>query len=452
MSGRIKLLVAVVFCLAIITMGTVGFMVIDGYTFIEAFFMTVITISSVGYGEIRPLSDEGRVFTIFLILTGIGSLAYAGHVVVESVLERVWKHDLKEKKMQKRIAQLKGHFIICGFGRVGETAVEHFTKAGTDFLIIEFAEEQCSLIREHGYIYIEGDATRERTLLKAGIKSASGLVALLESDPKNLFIVLTARELNPTLHIIARSTDRENERKILRAGADSVISPYASAGRQVADDLLAATGKFSEVTESPKKTCAVPQWIEVHEGSSMVGSSIENICREMGNEILGLRRSEKDTLRPDPHIVLKQDDMLLVLDTSLEDVDPDVVQQATAPKKVVIVDDNPVIVRLYSRLFQRAGFHPVTADNGSDGLKLILAVKPDAAVIDCHMPELSGIEICRRVREDADCSKVPLVLFAGADEPEQRQNALAAGADAVVVKSPDASELVEAVVDLTGSQ
>lgn len=169
MSARIKLLVAVAFCLAIIAMGIVGFMVIDGYTFVEAFFMTVITISSVGYGEIRPLSDEGRLFTIFLILTGIGSLAYAGHMVVESVLEREWKHDLKEKK-------------------------------------------------------------------------------------------------------------------IFRAGADSVISPYASAGKLVADDLLAATGKFSKVTEELKKTCAVSQWIEVHQGSSMVGSTIESICRAMGRD------------------------------------------------------------------------------------------------------------------------------------------------------------------------
>ncbi len=143
MIGRNKLIIAVAFCLAIIIMGTAGFMLIDGYTFVEAFFMTVITISSVGYGEIRPLSDEGRIFAIFLIFTGIGSLAYAGHVVVESVLERVWNRDMKEKKrMKERISRLKGHFIICGFGRVGETAVEHFIKFGIDFLIIEFSDEQ----------------------------------------------------------------------------------------------------------------------------------------------------------------------------------------------------------------------------------------------------------------------------------------------------------------------
>ena len=113
--------------------------------------------------------------------------------------------------MKKRIAKLKGHFIICGFGRVGETAVDHFIKAGSDFLIIEFSEEKCNYIKELGYVFLEADATRERTLLEAGIKSASGLVALLESDPKNLFTVLSARELNPTLHIIARSADKDND-------------------------------------------------------------------------------------------------------------------------------------------------------------------------------------------------------------------------------------------------
>ena len=153
MAKKWKILIAVVFCMAIIAMGTAGFMMIDGYTFVEAFFMTVITISSVGYGEIRPLSDEGRLFTIFLILTGISSLAYAGHVVVESLLERVWNRDLKGKKMIKRISKLKGHFIICGFGRVGETAVEHFIKAGIDFLIIEFSEEKCNHLRERDYLF-----------------------------------------------------------------------------------------------------------------------------------------------------------------------------------------------------------------------------------------------------------------------------------------------------------
>lgn len=163
-----------------------------------------------------------------------------------------------------------------------------------------------------------------------------------------------------------------------------------------------------------------------------------------------MRRRENDILRSDPHIVLEQEDMMLVLDTGLEQDETEVVQ--ATPKKVVIIDDNPVIVRLYSRLFQRAGFHPLSADNGIGGLKLILAKKPEAAVIDCHMSGLSGFEICRAVRKNENYSHTLLVLFTGDDEPEQRKKALDAGADGVVLKSPDASVLVEAVINLLNKE
>ena len=442
--NRYKIVIAVLFCLAIIAGGTTGYMVIDDFTFVEAFYMTVITISTVGYGEIKPLSDAGRIFTTCLILTGIGSLAFAGHAVVESLLEKVWTRNPEAKKMKKRISKLKDHYIVCGFGRVGESAVEHFSQAGTDFLIIECSPEECQTIASHGYIYLEGDATRENTLLEAGIKSASGLLALLDSDPKNLFIALTARELNPTLHIIARSADKANESKILRAGADSVISPYATAGKHVADELLVATGRSGKLTMGPEDSCPIPQWITVQQGSSMLGSSIDKVSQEMGHEILGLRAGGRDILRPDPHLQLQEGDMVLVLDEEREEDSIEI----TPPKKLVIVDDNPVIVRLYSRLFQKAGFNPLTAGNGIDGLAMIMEEKPAAAVIDSKLPGLSGIEVCRNIREDEELNDVKLILFTGDVEKKTVKEALEAGADEVVLKSPEVSEVIDAVLHL----
>ena len=422
-------------------------MLIDEYSLLDAFYMAVITISTVGFGEINPLSDGGRIFTTLLILTGFATLGFAGHTIVESLLEKVWSGHAEIKKMKKKIEQLSSHYIICGFGRVGDVAAMQLHNAGVDFLIVEFSAERCQEIKEHGFLYVEGDATREQVLLDAGIKRASGLLALLDSDPKNLFIALTARELNPTLHIISRSEDKVTERKILRAGADSVISPHATAGRQIADDLLAATGHTALVQQESGKTCAIPQWIAVHEGSSMHGRSIAEISEEMGCEILGLRRSDKDFLQPDPVTTVETGDVLLVFEETIEK-EPNLLSKPAEVRKIVIVDDNPVIVRLYSRLFQKAGFHPVCADNGVDGLDLILREKPEVAIIDFKLPGYSGIDICRNVRATDAGKDIRLILFTADEKKETREEAFASGADDVVIKSPEATEVIDKVIHL----
>lgn len=327
--------------------------------------MSVITLTTVGFGEVKPLSGAGRGFTTFYILLGFGSLALAGRAIAESLIENVFSGQSEIKKMKKKISLLKAHFIICGFGRVGAASAEHFIKDGADFIVIENDHEQCHAIREKDYIFLEGDATSEAILLEAGIKSAKGLIALLNSDPKNLFIVLSARELNPTLQIISRVEDASSEKKILRAGADRVISPFAAAGRQIAGDILAATEKTAHRSET---------------------------------------------------------------------------------KKVVIVDDNPVILRLYTRLFQKAGFHPITAINGREGVDTIISEKPAAAVIDYMLPELSGIEVCRHIRTTQGCRGIKLIIFTADDQAKTKRRAIDAGADAVIIKSPEASEVIEAVV------
>ena len=181
--------------------------------------------------------------------------------------------------MKKKISQFKDHYVICGFGRVGAAAVESLKIAGADFVIIERTTEHCRAIRERGYFCLEGDATSETSLIEAGVKRAKGLLALLDSDPSNLFIALTARELNPTLHIIARIEDVSSEKKILQAGADRVISAFSTAGKKVADDILSATGMDATSTRSsvPKKT--VVRWVQVSNESDLTGRTIGEACR-----------------------------------------------------------------------------------------------------------------------------------------------------------------------------
>lgn len=406
--------------------------------------MSVITLTTVGFGEVKPLSGAGRGFTTFYILLGFGSLALAGHAIAESLLEKVFSGQSGIKKMRKIISALKSHYIICGYGRVGAAASEYFEKAGIDFVTIEANPEHCRIIGEKGCFYIEGDATRESLLLEAGIKSAKGLLALLHSDPDNLFIVLSARELNPTLHIIARAGEPSSGKKIMRAGADSVVSPFATAGRQIAGDILAATGKKEDSAVQPMTTEVLPKWISVQEDSDITGETIGIVSDKTERQVIGLRKNNQDSIFPDPSIKLEPGDKLLVLDEKQKKSEHSI--RRSGRKKIVIVDDSPVFLRLYTRLFQKAGFHPITATNGREGVDTIIRDKPVAAVIDFMLPVMSGIEVCRHIRAAHECRGIKLIIFTADNQAETQRRALEAGADAVIIKSPEASEVVETVV------
>lgn len=200
-----------------IIIGALGFSFIDKYPLVDALYMSVITITTVGFGEIYPLSEWGRLFTVVLILLGFVVLGFVGHSIVESLLEKVWSGNVLEKRMKKQIALLSGHHIICGFGRVGEVASEHLEEAGANFVVIDAAPGTHEKCQERGVLSVEGDATRESVLLKAGIKNASGLLALVDSDPLNLFIALSgllwgrnqilleSRSMRPRFFLRARS-------------------------------------------------------------------------------------------------------------------------------------------------------------------------------------------------------------------------------------------------------
>lgn len=433
--------------LLIVTVGTIGYVVGEGYTPLEALYMTVITITTVGFGEVRPLSEAGQLFTTFLIIAGFGSMGFAAHTVFEAFLDNMLSGTLEERNMKKKIEQLRAHYIICGYGRVGSVSAEHFNKAAADFVVIESDTELCEEIRKKGFLYVSGDAINEETLLAAGIKSAGGLLAVLPSDPDNLFVALTARELNPTLHIIARAEEPASGKKLLRAGADSVISPFITAGREIAGNMLATTGKPVVADAVSGMVRVEPRWISVGEGSGMAGRNIAEISENMGYEVLGLRRRGRDVLSPDAGEQVLCGDTLLVIETARGRDDEYAVREAE-PRKVVLVDDNPVVLRFYTRLLRRSGFIPLTATNGREALDLICSEKPDVAVIDIMLPVLSGIEVCKELRGKKSCRDIKLVLFTGDDQPETYQRALEAGADAFVIKSSEASELIETVIEV----
>ncbi len=438
-----KIVIGVFATITFLIIGTIGYMVLEGFTLLDALYMTVITITTVGFGEIHPLSSTGRIFTMFLIVFGFGSIGFLAAAFTEAIIEQASSPLLRRKTMQKRIDQLRKHYIICGFGRVGIAAAEHFQKAGAPFVVLESGEEQIKILNEHKYPYLEGDATKEEVLLAAGIKQATALLALLNADPENLFTVLTARELNPTLHIIARTETTSSESRMLRAGADSIISPYASAGRRVADKILKATKSQSPDSDYLTNTQNQPEWQQVTEESDLAKHVIETANTFLKGTILGLRRGERDYLAPPADMEIQLGDQLLLAPNAL--LGSDIKAPPREAYKMVLIDDNPVIRRLYTRLFQKAGYHIFTAENGKEGYEMIARERPQAAVIDYFLPDMTGLSICTKIRANDDLLHMKLVLFTGNDDMEIRKKALAAGVDSVVVKSPDAAEIVNTV-------
>ena len=441
MNNRKRIAVVLALCLAVAGAGTAGFMIVEHYSLPEALYMSVITLSTVGFSEVRPLSDAGRLFTAAFIVVGFVSLAVASHALVESLLTRVWSGRSEIRKMKKKIAHLRGHHIICGYGRVGAAAAERLAAAGTRFMVIESSPEKLALLQERGFLYLHNDATRESALLEAGIKEARGLLALLDSDPENLFLALTAREMNPTLHIVARADESSAEKKIIRAGADTVVSPFAVTGRQIAEDVLQAAGQMQTTDACRLEGGLEPVWTLVDARSGLAGMSLAAAAEQTGGKIIGLRREGGDMLYPAAETRLREGDQLLMLQGAPTADPPDPPEL----RQVVIVDDNPVIRRLYTRLFQKAGFVPLTAADGKEGVERILATAPCVAVVDYELPVLSGIELCRQVRAHDPCRSTRLVLFTGSSRADTRRSALAAGADEVVVKSADATEIIKTV-------
>jgi voltage-gated potassium channel len=440
-----KIVIGVLTTITFLIIGTIGYRVIEEFTLLDALYMTVITITTVGFGEINPLSSTGRIFTMFLIVFGFGSIGFLAAAFTEAIIEQASSPLFKRKTMQKRIDQLRKHYIICGFGRVGIAAAEHFQKAGAPFVVLESGQEQIKILQEQKYPYLEGDATKEEVLLAAGIKYATALMALLNDDPENLFTVLTARELNPTLHIIARTETTSSESRMLRAGADSIISPYASAGRRVADKILKATKGESPGNSYLVNTQNQPEWQQVTEESDLAKHVVETASTFLKGTILGLRRGERDYLAPGADMEIQLGDQLLIAPYAPLGSDMKIVPAPRKVDKMVLIDDNPVIRRLYTRLFQKAGYHIFTAENGKEGYELILRERPQAAVIDYFLPDMTGLSICTKIRANVDLQHMKLVLFTGNDDVEIRKKALEAGVDSVVVKSPDAAEIVNTV-------
>lgn len=248
-EAKNKLKVSALLCILVILIGTVGYSYLEEWSLLESLYMTVITVSTIGYGEIKPLDPAGRIFTLFLIIFGVGNVAYLVGQLTRAMVEGSLQKILGRRKLETLIKKMRDHYVLCGYGRIGRMIANEISAKNLPVLVIENNPTILDQLEKDGRIYIRGDASDDDNLIAAGISKAVGLISAVSSDADNLYIVLSARGLNPDLFILSRASEEKSIRKLKGAGADQVISPYLIGARKMAQTILRpAVADFLEST------------------------------------------------------------------------------------------------------------------------------------------------------------------------------------------------------------
>ena len=275
--------------------GAVGYIVIEGWSFMDALYMTVITLATVGYGEVHEISPEGRLFTVILIFLGVGFFLYVVGNVIQFLVEGRIRHILGRRILDKQISKLKNHFIVCGYGRVGRALYSYLIQKHIDVVVIEQNPNRVSAMDEDGILYIMGGATDEAILMKAGIKRARGIISVLGSDADNVFLVLIAKRLNPKIFVVARANQNETEQTLYSAGADKVVSPFALGARRIAHAILRPNViHFLELAFADDDTDINVEEIPVNVSSKLVNVSLQEsgLRKNFDLIILSIRKTD----------------------------------------------------------------------------------------------------------------------------------------------------------------
>lgn len=312
---RKKLISVLSLVLLIVAFGTAGYMAIEGWSFLDSIYMTITTITTVGFREVHELSRMGIVFTIFLIVGGVGTALYAFTAGARFILEGEIQEIFGRKKLEKKIRNLTDHYIICGYGRMGRIIAKELQDEGVPFVVVDKNSE--TLDEKEEILAIVGDATRDQTLKAAGVEKACGLISVLPNDAENLFVVLSARGLNADILIVARAVEEGSEQKLLRAGATKVVSPYLIGGLRMAHTVLKPTVvDFIEFTTRSGNLELQMQEVLVQEGSGLIGRSLEtcSVGDDMGVIIVAIKQATGETrFNPTHQSIIKAGDILIVL-------------------------------------------------------------------------------------------------------------------------------------------
>lgn len=321
-SGQ-KLRVAMVLITFIVLFGTFGFMGLEQMPFLDALYMTIITLSTVGFREVAPLHMSGKVFVIFLIMFGVAMAGFTASIIAQVVFEGQFKEYFGRRKMEKKIKRMKNHFIIAGYGRVGRQVAMEFKKKKVDFIVIEKDSEAIVSIYKDEVLFIQGEATTDDTLRAAGIENAKTLISTLPDEAQNVYLTLTARDMNHDLNIIARADYEDGIKKLKRAGANHVVTPHVLGGiRMAMASLRPNVVDFMQSTSLGEGGLSIEEMV-VPEDCYFGGKTImdSGLKQEYEITIIGIKKPQGELkIAPGPQTVLEPADILVLIgsDENLE--------------------------------------------------------------------------------------------------------------------------------------
>ncbi len=312
-----QIITSILLFLALIILGIVGYMIIENWRFMDSLYMTIITLATVGYGEVREVSEKGRIFTILLILLGGGFFLYLISDIIKFLVEGRIRLVLGRYKLDNQIKKLKGHYIVCGYGRIGKLLTRYLIQKYIDVVVIERDSNRVDTMNEDGILYLMGEAANEKVLIRAGIERATGIIAVVATDAENVFLVLLAKQLNPKIFVVARATQDLSKKTLLAAGADKVISPYDIGARRMAHAILRPTViKFLEMAFADDTTDIQIEELLVKPGSKLVGVTLidSGIRKDMDLIIIAIQNKENHMIfNPKADTKLEQGDIVVVM-------------------------------------------------------------------------------------------------------------------------------------------
>ncbi|HEY9683221.1 MAG TPA: NAD-binding protein [Oculatellaceae cyanobacterium] len=295
--------------------GTIGFMLCEHWSFVDSLYMTVTTMTTVGFGEVHPLDETGKIFTIVFILCSVAVAAY----VLSDIVQAILNLDFHGRRMKEKIVKLKDHQIVCGFGRTGQEVCDHFRINEMPFVVIESDQTNAKKAAEAGYLVIEGDASEDEILTQAQIHSAKGVICALPDDSTNTFITLSAKGFNENITIVSRASNLGSESKLRRAGAHMVISPYTICGRRLAASVThPLVTEFLDVVMHTEGYDLRMEQVTLSAGSVLIGAALKeaSIKQTSGAMILAVRQGGKLMTNPSPDLVFQTGDELIALGTA----------------------------------------------------------------------------------------------------------------------------------------
>lgn len=308
---------AITLLVTVIAGGTLGYVVIEGWGVWDSFYMAVITVTTVGYREVHPLSRMGEAFTVVLLTGGVGTALYAFTLLATIVVEGGLHKRFQDRRRTRMLDTIKDHFILCGYGRIGSMVAQQFARQKVPFVVIDLDPERVHVAMEQGFLAVVADASNEDVLRRVGIERARGLIAAVSTDAENVYAILTARVLGPNLFIVGRSETEDGSRKLVRAGANRVVTPYQIGAIQMAQTAIRpAVVDFVQLATSSENLELAIEEILISQQSTLANQSIldANLRQRFGVIVVGIQRPDLHIdFNPEPDTAIRAGDKLVVL-------------------------------------------------------------------------------------------------------------------------------------------